>query len=237
MMIVSILAATAVLFPAPVVQAKTLQIKDLKVGTGPGATDGDYLTMDYKGTLTNGTQFDASTGGAPFKFMLGASMVIKGWDKGVLGMKVGGTRKLVIPAELGYGAQATGSIPANSTLVFEITLRKIERATFTVLKPGKGPSAAFGDSLLVHYKGSLKDGGKQFDSSYERGQPFPVDLPGRVIPGFTQGLLGIKQGEKRRVTIPASLGYGERGAGGVIPPNADLIFELEAVQVTKGAGR
>jgi hypothetical protein len=99
------------------------------------------------------------------------------------------------------------------------------------LRPFTGPAAVVGSDVKIHYKGMLK-GGKQFDSSYTSGRPFDVKLGAQqVIPGFEQGILGMRKGEKRTVTIPPSLGYGERGAGGVIPPNATLIFELEAVEI------
>jgi FKBP-type peptidyl-prolyl cis-trans isomerase len=101
-----------------------LKITDEKVGTGSGATAGQTLMVSYTGTLTNGTVFDstAKNGGQPFSFKLGAGQVIKGWDEGLVGMKVGGTRKLVIDPSLGYGNQAAGSIPPNSTLIFEVEL-------------------------------------------------------------------------------------------------------------------
>ena len=97
-------------------------------GSGPGITNGQTAVVDYKGTLIDGSIFDESAKrGQPFSFPLGAGMVIKGWDEGVLGMKVGETRKLTIPPELGYGARGAGDvIPPNATLIFEVTLRAIK---------------------------------------------------------------------------------------------------------------
>jgi FKBP-type peptidyl-prolyl cis-trans isomerase len=111
--------------PADVTQLMT---KDEVVGTGAEAKTGDTVTVQYVGMLTNGTIFDASAnhGTTGFTFPLGAGHVIKGWDEGVVGMKVGGKRELVIPASLGYGAQSVGSIPANSTLVFEVELTNVQ---------------------------------------------------------------------------------------------------------------
>jgi len=100
--------------------------QDLVVGTGATAAAGDVVTVNYVGTLTNGTKFDSSYDrNAPYTFRLGAGSVIAGWDQGVVGMKVGGKRRLTIPPSLGYGSQANGPIPPNSTLIFEIELLSI----------------------------------------------------------------------------------------------------------------
>jgi len=107
-----------------------LQGADEVVGTGATAEAGDTVTVNYVGSLTNGTVFDASKnhGSTGFSFKLGAGQVIKGWDQGVAGMKVGGKRKLIIPADLAYGAQSPSpAIPANSTLVFEIELLNVQK--------------------------------------------------------------------------------------------------------------
>ncbi len=104
-----------------------LQITDETVGTGAEATNGATLTMNYIGTLTDGTKFDSSYDrNQPFNFTLGAGQVIPGWDQGIAGMKVGGKRKLIIPPSLGYGSQAAGSIPPNSTLIFEVELLDVK---------------------------------------------------------------------------------------------------------------
>lgn len=105
-----------------------LKSEDLKVGTGSEAVSGKKVTVNYKGTLTDGTKFDSSYDrGTPFSFVLGSGVVIKGWDLGVSGMKVGGKRKLTIPPDLGYGSRGAGAlIPPNATLVFEVELLKVE---------------------------------------------------------------------------------------------------------------
>ncbi len=103
-----------------------LEIEILKEGTGEEAKNNDKVTVHYVGTLENGTKFDSSLDrGDPFVFTLGAGQVIKGWDQGVLGMKVGEKRKLIIPSELGYGARSAGLIPPNSTLIFEVELLEV----------------------------------------------------------------------------------------------------------------
>lgn len=111
-------------------QVTELQITDLSEGSGEAAVAGDTVTVNYVGSLTNGQVFDASAnhGSSGFTFKLGAGQVIQGWDQGVAGMKVGGKRKLVIPASLAYGDQAVGNvIPAGSTLVFEVELLQVQK--------------------------------------------------------------------------------------------------------------
>lgn len=101
--------------------------QDRIVGTGSEARVGSLVTVHYVGVLEDGTKFDSSLDrGVPLQFRIGAGEVISGWEQGIVGMKVGGRRILVIPPELGYGNQARGPIPANSTILFEIELLKVE---------------------------------------------------------------------------------------------------------------
>jgi len=105
------------------ITAAELQIEDIKIGTGIVAADNDRLAVDYEGHLEDGTQFDSSyKRGEPFEFDLGQGQVIRGWDKGLRGMKVGGKRHLVIPPEMGYGSDDLSLIPPNSTLIFDVEL-------------------------------------------------------------------------------------------------------------------
>jgi FKBP-type peptidyl-prolyl cis-trans isomerase FkpA len=108
----------------PPAGATDLKMEDSQVGAGAVAEAGKQVTVHYTGWLTNGTKFDSSKDrGQPFTFQLGAGQVIKGWDQGVAGMKVGGVRKLTIPSNLAYGANGAGGvIPPNATLVFEVEL-------------------------------------------------------------------------------------------------------------------
>ena len=105
-----------------------LVIEDIKIGDGQEVEKFNIVTVNYTGLLENGTKFDSSLnpGRTPFRFTVGAGQVIKGWDEGLMGMKVGGKRKLTIPPELGYGSRDNGPIPANSTLIFDIDLLGIE---------------------------------------------------------------------------------------------------------------
>jgi FKBP-type peptidyl-prolyl cis-trans isomerase len=108
----------------PIKTASGLEYWDIKVGTGAVAQTGHKVKVDYTGWLTNGKKFDSSVGtGHPFDFMLGGGQVIKGWDEGVVGMKVGGKRQLRIPPDLAYGPKGyPGAIPPNATLIFDVQL-------------------------------------------------------------------------------------------------------------------
>ena len=117
---------------SPTVSVPYSQI-DVRAGTGAEATTGALLTVNYTGWVYDGTKtdakglvFDTSIGKDPFQFTLGAGSVIKGWDQGVVGMKVGGLRRLIIPPALAYGDQRSGPIPPNSTLVFDIELLAVQ---------------------------------------------------------------------------------------------------------------
>ena len=230
--------------------APGLTIDDTVPGTGAEARAGQPVTVHYTGWLHDpaaphgrGRKFDSSKDrGEPFEFNLGAGEVIRGWDEGVQGMKVGGTRVLTIPPELGYGARGAGGvIPPNATLVFEVELLpEPERVPLqmTDLVEGGGTEARAGVQVSVHYTGWLHDPsapegrGRKFDSSKDRGQPFRFHLGmGQVIRGWDDGVQGMKVGGTRVLLIPPELGYGPRGAGGVIPPNATLVFEVELLGV------
>jgi peptidylprolyl isomerase len=206
-----------------------LKYEDLVVGAGVSPAPTDLVTVHYTGTLQDGTVFDASRmHGGPVSFPLNG--VIKGWTEGVGSMKVGGTRKLVIPPELGYGSRAQGSIPANSTLTFIVELLDVPKVKIEETQVGTGAEAVPGKTLTVHYTGKLENG-KVFDSSVGKDPLTFVLGGGQLIAGFEQGVTGMKAGGKRVITIPPSLGYGKQGVGESIPPDSTLIFELELVDV------
>jgi FKBP-type peptidyl-prolyl cis-trans isomerase len=99
------------------------------------------------------------------------------------------------------------------------------------IENGTGEAVKDGDKILLHYRGTFPDG-KEFDSSYKRNQPFSFTVgAGSVIKGFDLGVLGMQKGGKRRIEIPSEFAYGKRGAGGAIPPDQDLVFELELVDI------
>jgi peptidylprolyl isomerase len=242
----------------PVAKSKTaseIAVEDFVIGEGPEAVKGGEVEVHYTGYLTDGTVFDTSLKRPrAFTFELGAGRVIKGWDEGVAGMKVGGKRKLVIPAKMGYGERRAGKIPPNSTLVFTIELlsftppppppqpltafegkpvatKKLDKGLVVMdYKLGDGAEARTGDTVSVHYRGTLKDG-TEFDSSLSRPRPLVFPLgQGRVIKGWDVGIAGMKAGGLRKLIIPAELAYGDR-ARGKIPANADLTFTVELMAV------
>ena len=115
--------------PAPTfVPVTELKIEDFEIGGGAIATGGSTITVNYIGALTNGQVFDTSVGKQPFTFTLGEGRVIGGWEEGILGMRVGGKRRLHIPPQLGYGSQgaAGGAIPPNATLIFDVELLDVK---------------------------------------------------------------------------------------------------------------
>jgi FKBP-type peptidyl-prolyl cis-trans isomerase len=119
--------ADAVTKAAPNAQLQSLIIDDITIGEGPAVKTGDTVAVHYIGRLQNGAEFDNSySRGAPFTFTVGQGRVIEGWDKGIVGMQVGGQRVLVVPAAMAYGKDGFGPIPGNANLVFSIELLEIQ---------------------------------------------------------------------------------------------------------------
>ncbi|MFC2176480.1 FKBP-type peptidyl-prolyl cis-trans isomerase [Bacteroidota bacterium] len=223
-----------------------------KKGEGDQPEAGDKVSVHYAGRLLSGDAFDSSyERGNPFSFPIGAGRVIRGWDEGIAYLNVGDSATLIIPSELGYGAVNRPGIPANSTLVFDVQLMDVKKLVkpvpykvdgldtittasglrYILLNETEGDLAVAGNNVSVHYTGYLTDG-TIFDSSISRGEPisFPLGV-GRVIKGWDEGISLLKVGEKARLLIPHQLAYGERGAGSMIPPKSDLIFDVELVSV------
>ena len=235
--------------PSPAVPAKAAEqdpaklgekVTDAKVGTGASCDPGDTCVMKYAGRLkSNGQEFDSNMKGdkPPFSFTLGSGQVIKGWDVGVKGMKVGGKRTLEIPSALGYGAQGGGDkIPPNSDLVFDIELVDVQKAgdADTVVRqtvtPGNGPEVKKGDIVTIKYKAMLSDG-KVVDDNHGKPIQFKVGDPAVAIPGLNLALEGMKPGQVVDATIPPALGYRGPGMGRQVPPNSSLKFEITLLKV------
>lgn len=228
-----------------------LKVYDIAEGDGAEAVSGDRVMMDFSIWRDDGVIVGRSAdSGGPMSFTVGSGELFEGWDEGAAGMKVGGQRQLVIPPELAFGDQGAGpAIPPGTTLIVEMALLEIvevpkvtevDEDDYTTtdsglmyydLVEGDGAVAEAGQSVTVHYTGWLEDG-SVFDSSVERGQPFPFSLgTGGVIAGWDEGVAGMKVGGKRQLVIPSDLGYGDQGSPGAIPPGATLIFEVELLSV------
>lgn len=222
-------------------------------GRGVQPKPGDKVSVHYTGKLQNDSVFDSSlNSGQPFSFVLGTGKVIKGWDEGIALLNQGDKAILIIPPTIGYGPNANGPIPANSTLVFDVELVsvtpdiKVEpfdvkgRDTITtasglkyiIVTKGSGEKPKKGSNISVHYTGYFRDG-KIFDSSVKRGEPIKFAVgQNQVIKGWDEGLMLMQPGEKARLIIPYNLAYGENGRPPQIGPKTDLIFDVELISVS-----
>lgn len=230
-----------------------LQYFDIKEGTGTGAALNSTVTTHFTMWVQteDGEEYVlSSVGGDPLSFVVGrGDTVFPGWEEGMLDMKAGGYRLLVIPPDLAFGEMGANSIPPNSTLVMEVELVELREpvamtevneedytTSETGLKyfdivEGEGDSPSEGQTVVVHYTGWLENG-QQFDSSVDRGSPFSFVLGEQaVIAGWDEGVASMKVGGKRQLVIPPELAYGDDGAGAVIPPGATLIFDVELLEI------
>jgi peptidylprolyl isomerase len=243
---------------------------DTVAGTGLTASYGDVLVVDYVGYLYDstksdfkGAKIDSSIDRAqPETFTLGVGARLVGWDQGIVGMLVGGKRTLILPSSLAYGATARAAqssvngntyaaIPANSPVVYDITLISVVKATTPVTVPpptallihddtvGTGDEAVDGKAVTVNYYGWLYDGtrvnlkGSLFDSNTSSTAPYGFTLSSTApttIKGFNNGIVGMKVGGVRTLTIPADQAYGSTG-NGTIPANTALIFQVTLLSV------
>ena len=220
-----------------------LDVVDLIEGDGEVAESGSLLSMHYVGVLhDNGEQFDASWDrGATFDFQLGSGQVIQGWDEGIEGMRVGGRRVLTIPPEQAYGNNATGSIPANSTLVFVVdlvdvvTLPDIENIDapvtdleVTVIEEGDGEEIVAGSFVEMHFQALIQSSGESLGSSYSQGPlPFEVGAGQAPMTGWDEGVIGLRAGDIAQILIPPALGGDEVGF-----PGETLVTVVEIVSVS-----
>ncbi|KAA0710375.1 Peptidyl-prolyl cis-trans isomerase FKBP9 [Triplophysa tibetana] len=197
----------------------------------------DYVRYHYNGTLLDGTLFDSShTRMRTYDTYVGIGWLIAGMDQGLLGMCVGEKRIITIPPFVGYGENGDGSdIPGQASLVFDVVLLDLhnpkDEITVDVRTlPDPCPrKSKVGDFMRYHYNGTLLDG-TFFDSSYSRNHTYDTYIgKGYVIAGMDQGLMDVCIGERRRITIPPHLGYGEEGTGTSIPGSAVLVFDIHII--------
>lgn len=238
-----------------------------KPGEGGEAVNGNLVTIHFKGWIIKDSSDifsdwsqdttknmdiigDTYSMGQPAKFVLGTESFIKGSDEGIVGMKKGEVRTIVIPSMLAYGQQGIGPVPPNSNFKLVVELLEVKEVQpvvmwdvdstkfkttesglkYAIIEEGEGDLIAQGKQASVHYSGFLMDGTK-FDSSVERDEPFTLFVGmGQVIKGWDEGLQLLKKGSKAKFIIPPGLGYGDRAVG-PIPPNSTLIFDVEILDV------
>ncbi len=221
-------------------QLKALKKVDVEVGKGQLAAEGDLVFVTYTGTLKDGTQFDSNDieGGSPLSFTIGGYKVIPGWEIGITGMKVGGTRKLEIPTNLAYGEQGQGQkILPGADLYFTIKLlevvKKGEESMFDKrdIKIGSGAVAKDGSLVDVNYTLKLANG-KVADTRQDLKKPVTFRIGpklkegDRVVPsGLSSGTVGMKEGGVRYMRIPPIIGFGN-STNTAIPPNSLVFIEL-----------
>ncbi len=246
-----------------------LKYLDDSLGTGREARNNDLITLHFKGWIIEDTSNlfgdwsadqlnssniigDSKIKNQPVKFILGTSSFIKGSDAGIVGMKVGGRRTIIIPSKLAYGETGIGPIPPNSDLKLvaelievkdkiEVNMWDVDPLMFdstesglkyAIVKGGKGEPVEIGNLVTLHYSGYLEDS-TRFDSSVERDEPFSFIIGmGQVIPGWDEGIQLMKKGGKARLVIPPDLAYGELDLE-KIPANSTLIFDMEILDVQK----
>ncbi|MYH21991.1 MAG: FKBP-type peptidyl-prolyl cis-trans isomerase [Acidobacteria bacterium] len=218
---------------------------DLEEGEGPEVQEGWLVAIAFTGwvydpaaTDNKGLQFISVPAEDPDSFRLGVGQVISGVDRGLSGMRVGGRRRIVVPPDLGFGAQGSNLVPGNATLLLEVELLAGAEVPFefTDLQVGEGEEAENGDSLSMAYHGWVYDlvaednKGNTFDSRTAE-NPFEFTLGvGEVIVGWDLGIPGMRVGGRRRIVIPHELAYRAAGRPG-IPPYATLLFEVELLGI------
>ena len=255
--------------PEVVTLESGLQFMDDSLGTGREAKANDLVSIHFKGWMvpkdTASELFsdwsadqsksmlslgDSKMRNQPIKFILNSGSFIKGTDEGIVGMKVGGVRTMIIPSKLAYGEAGVGFIPPNTDLKVIVELLEVKDrvvvemwkvdstlfkttasgVNYAIITQGEGPAVEAGKIITVHYSGYLQDG-TMFDSSVERDEPIKFVVgQGQVVPGWDEGLQLLKKGDKARFIIPPKLGYGEMVLE-KIPANSTLIFDTEVIDV------
>ncbi|MFA6401621.1 MAG: FKBP-type peptidyl-prolyl cis-trans isomerase [Salinivirgaceae bacterium] len=232
---------------------KKLKYVLIEPGSGSLAQFGDNAYIHYTGFLPDGTIFDSSVKkGDPVRITVGSKQVIEGWDLGLFLMKKGTKIKLYIPPKLAYGNEGYKNlVPENSPIILDLEMvdlippepivkwnsdgkQIIETSSglkYVIFDSGEGNLILPENIVTVHYSGYFADG-KLFDSSVKRLEPirFPVGI-GSVIDGWDEGLQLMRKGSKFQLLIPSNLAYGSQGAPPQIPPDTDLIFDIEVIDV------
>lgn len=234
---------------------------DLVEGSGDLPEDGSIVEMNYAMWIMDEASgeyiiIDDSTAfGQPLTFIVGSQQVFEGWEEGAMGMQPGGSRQLIIPAALAFGVEGIpeAGIPANATLAMELDMIDVQSPPtaealsdddyettdsglkIAVLSEGSGEEAAeLGDNITVDFTIWVADGERYFTGSSTSGEPFTYPIgSGAVFPGWDEGVTGMTIGEKRQLLIPAELGLGTESIGDIVPPNSDLLMQVEMLNIIK----
>ena len=244
-----------------------LKYQDELPGEGRTAQNGDLVSIHFMGWIIQDSTNvysdwsadssrkpnvigDSYIRNQPVKFVLGESAFIKGTDEGILGMKAGGKRTIIIPSQLAYGEKGVGPVPPNADLKVFVELVELKDRIqvemwdlgaaeptstesglkYIIVEEGEGANAESGNVVTVHYSGFLEDGTK-FDSSVEKDEPITFALGNKqVIPGWDEGITYMKKGSKARLLVPPSLAYGDIEVG-KIPASSTLIFDVELIDI------
>ena len=238
-----------------------LQYYDIAEGDGASPEDGSIVEAHYAIWLMDETSGkpiiidDSFAFEQPITFIIGSQQVFEGWEEGMLGMKQGGSRQLIIPPALAFGEAGIpeAGIPPNATIAMEVELLDVKSSPtpealseddyettdsglqIAVLAEGSGEEEAeFGDLITVEFTIWVADGERFFTGSETAGQPFSYPIgSGAVFPGWDEGVTGMTVGEKRQLLIPSNLGLGSESVGDVVPANADLLMQVELVDLVK----
>lgn len=231
-----------------------IRITEIAEGDGPSPAVGEAVSIRYTARHLDGDVFEGTPpDGEPARFIVGRGQLLPGFEEGLSTMRKGGKRIVVIPPELAYGKGGRPPlVPPDTWIELELELVEIEPGPppiqpwsdagreiialdnglqFVDFEIGDGEFPVFGGRIVVHYSGFLGDG-TLFDSSYYRGAPVELEMSAKkLIPGWAQALLSMREGGKRKLIIPPSLGYGSEGFPGKVPPDATLIYDIELLKV------
>lgn len=228
-----------------VLEVIDVAVEDLDLGDGQAVSPGDFVEIAYQGWHANE---DASKGdvfisseesGAPARLLLGAGMVNEGLDRGLVGMKPGGRRQMVVPPELGYGKRGKDGVRPDATLIYEVELLTVYQVDSETLREGQGAPLAAKQRATFHYTGWLDAGdgakGEEFHDSRTLSSPITAMLGAfKLQPGMELALLGMRRGELCRVHVPSELAFGSRGwhrgPRTLVPPDTDVIYEIEVLE-------
>jgi FKBP-type peptidyl-prolyl cis-trans isomerase (trigger factor) len=203
--------------------------EDVTVGSGDAAVRGDHVTVHYEGTLLDGTEFDSSRKRShPFDFILGEGQVIKGWEMGVVGMKVGGRRKLTIPPELGYGRRGQPpAIPGNATLLFDVELLAIEHAA---ADQANHPRMITARHVLIQYMGA-RNAESSIVRTREQARSVAQEVLDRAKAGDDFARLAVEYSDEPGAGSRGGA-LGRFGRGKFVPEFDDAAFALKPGQIS-----